>query len=170
MLKDLLQGKWLGHPLHPALVHVPTALFPAALVFDLLSFASGNVFVRMSLCAIGLALLVVLIAVPTGLADWSSVKPGKPARAIGRRHLLLNVLVTVLFAINLALRWDDRDTGHVSIVQLLLSMIGVGLLFVSGYLGGLMVFDYGVAVARHSKKKWRAIAEAGKARLPEEGA
>ena len=30
-LKDLLQGKWLGHPLHPALVHVPTGLWPAAL-------------------------------------------------------------------------------------------------------------------------------------------
>jgi uncharacterized membrane protein len=168
MLKDFLQGKWLRHPLHPALVHVPTALFPAALIFDLLSLAGSNVFVRTSFYAIGLALLVVFAAVPTGLADWSSVKPGKPARAIGRRHLLLNVLVTLLFAVNFALRWDDRDADRVSAVQLLFSLAGTGTLFVSGYLGGRMVFDYGVGVARHSKKKWRAIAEAGHARLPEE--
>src|SRR5687768_11422719 len=170
MLKNFLQGKWLGHPLHPALVHVPTALFPSALLFDLLSFTGGNVFVRTSFCAIGLALLVVLVAVPTGLADWSSVKPGKPARVIGRRHMLLNVLVTVLFAINFLLRWNDRDADHVSTMQLLLSLSGPGILLFSGYLGGLMVFDHGVAVARHSKSKWRAIAEAGKARLPEDGA
>lgn len=168
MLKDFLQGKWLGHPLHPALVHVPTALFPAVLIFDVLSFLGGNVFVWMSFYAIGLALLVVIIAVPTGLADWSSVKPGKPARAIGRRHLLLNVLVTVIFAVNLALRWDDRDAVRVSVVQLLLSLVGAGILALAMYLGGRMTFDYGVSVARHSKKKWRAIAEAGHARLPEE--
>lgn len=39
LLKDFLQGKWLGHPLHPLLVHLPTALWPAALVFDILSIA-----------------------------------------------------------------------------------------------------------------------------------
>ena len=36
-LKGILQGKWLGHPLHPALVHLPTGLWPAALIFDLVS-------------------------------------------------------------------------------------------------------------------------------------
>jgi hypothetical protein len=41
-----------------------------------------------------------------------------------------------------------------------------GVLFVSGYLGGRMAFEHGVGVARMSKKKWRAIAEAGHARLP----
>ena len=168
MLKDLLQGKWLGHPLHPALVHVPTALLPAALIFDLLSLTGGNVFVRTSFYAIGIALLVVIIAVPTGLADWSSVKPGKPARAIGRRHLLLNVLVTAIFAVNLGLRWDDLHAERVSVLQLLLSVVGTAVLVVAMYLGGRMTFDYGVSVARLSKKKWRAIAEAGKARLPEE--
>jgi uncharacterized membrane protein len=168
MLKDLLQGKWLGHPLHPALVHVPTALFPAAVVFDLCSFAGGNVFVRTSFFSIATALLAVLLAVPTGMADWSSVKPGKPARTLGRRHLLLNVLVTILFAINLWLRRDDLDARHVSAMQLFLSIIGSGILVVSGYLGGLMTFDHGVSVGRQSKQKWRAIAEAGHARLPEE--
>lgn len=168
MLKDLLQGKWLGHPLHPALVHVPTALLPAAVVFDLCSFAGGNIFVRTSFFAIAVALLAVLAAIPTGLADWSSVKPGKPAYTLGRRHLLLNVIVTILFAINLFIRRNDLDADHVTAVQLFLSIVGTGILFVSGYLGGLMTFDHGVSVARQSKQKWRAIAEAGHARLPEE--
>jgi hypothetical protein len=35
---------------------------------------------------------------------------------------------------------------------------------VSGYLGGRMVFAYGVSVARLSKDKWRKIAEEGGSR------
>jgi hypothetical protein len=31
-----------------------------------------------------------------------------------------------------------------------------------------MVYDYGISVARMSKKKWRKIAEAGGANLPQE--
>jgi hypothetical protein len=41
-------------------------------------------------------------------------------------------------------------------------------LAVSGYLGGLMVYDHGISVARQSKAKWRQLAEAGRARVPEE--
>ena len=29
--------KWLGRPLHPIVVHVPMAMWPGALIFDLLS-------------------------------------------------------------------------------------------------------------------------------------
>src|SRR5688572_10690449 len=36
-MKEFLQGKWLGHPLHAALVHLPMALWPAAAVFDVLA-------------------------------------------------------------------------------------------------------------------------------------
>ena len=48
---------------------------------------------------------------------------------------------------------------------LALSAIAVGLLAVSGYIGGRMVFEHGVSVARLSKKKWRALAAAGHANL-----
>jgi hypothetical protein len=35
-LFDFLKGTWLGHPLHPILVHVPMAMWPGALIFDVL--------------------------------------------------------------------------------------------------------------------------------------
>ena len=82
--------------------------------------------------------------------------------------MLLNLLVVAIFVLNFALRWDDRDAKRVSAVQLLLSLLGTGVLGFAVYLGGRMTFDYGVSVARHSKKRWRAIAQAAKARLPEE--
>ena len=170
-LKDILQGKPLGHPLHPAVVHVPTALWPASLVFDGLTRAGvgGNALVQTSFYCIAFGLLAVLIAVPSGLADFSEIKPGKPARKIGVYHMLLNGVVAALFAINLASRWDHfRTAERVTTTQLTLSAIGVAILIVSGYLGGRMVFEHGTGVARMSEKKWRAVAEAGKANLPPE--
>jgi hypothetical protein len=42
------------------------------------------------------------------------------------------------------------------------------LLIASGYLGGRMIYAYGISVARLSKDKWRKIAERGGAAVPPE--
>jgi uncharacterized membrane protein len=171
MIIDLLKGKWLGHPLHPILVHVPMAVWPAALVFDLLSRAGigGNAIVRTSFFAIGFGLAVALLAVPTGIVDWWGIKREKPAWKIGLWHMLLNGLVLVLFAINFTLRLDTyREAGIVSDVPLSLSFAGTLTLFVSAYLGGRMVYAYGINVARLSKDKWRKIAESAGANVAPE--
>src|SRR5436190_23449011 len=75
-LLDFLKGKWLGHPLHPILAHVPMAMWPGALIFDLLSQyqIGGNAMVRLSFYAIVFGLAAALLAAPTGLVDWSGIK------------------------------------------------------------------------------------------------
>ena len=127
-LKHILQGKWLGHPLHPAIVHLPTGLWPAALLFDLLSCwleLGGNPLVRTSFACIAGGLIAVPLAIPTGLADWSGIKPGKPARRIGIYHLILNVIATGLFLLNLWIRWDHVRRGeHVTFAQAALTFVG----------------------------------------------
>src|SRR5438270_11421304 len=107
-LLDFLKGKWLGHPLHPILAHVPMAMWPGALIFDLLSQCpiGGNAMVRLSFYAIIFGLAAALLAAPTGLVDWSGIKKEKPAWKIGLYHMSLNLIVTLLFAVNLALRWQ----------------------------------------------------------------
>jgi len=171
MIVDLLKGKWLGHPLHPILVHMPMALWPAALAFDLLSLAGigGNFMVRTSFFAIGAGLAVALLAVPTGIVDWSGIKPEKPAWKIGLWHMVLNAVVLILFAINFVLRLGTyRESVSISVAPLTLSIVGTLVLFVSAYLGGRMVYAYGINVARLSKGKWRKIAEAANANVAPE--
>src|SRR5437762_2207877 len=122
-LKGLFQGKWLGHPLHPALVHLPTGLWPAALVFDLINYfgPAANSLVRTAFGCIALGLLVALIAIPAGLADWWDIKPGKPARTLGWWHMGLNACVFTLMAVSLWLRCRRGiDVPRVAIVPLLL--------------------------------------------------
>src|SRR5437016_11222583 len=171
MLKDFLQGKWLGHPLHPALVHVPVGSFTAALLFDVLSRVGvgGNAMVQTSFYCIAVGVIVALLAAPAGLADWLDIKSDKPAYKIGLWHMGLNVLVVVLWAINLGLRWNNfRSQENVDAAPLVFSVIGTTMLLISGYLGSLMVFDQGIGVARMSKRKWRKLAAAGGANVPPE--
>ena len=167
---DFLQGKWLKHPLHPALVHVPTALWPSAFVFDLLSqFRADNAFVQLAFYAILMGLIFALMAIPTGYADWMDIKPEKPAWKLGLYHMILNVIVFILWGINLALRMRGFQTD-VSVPRGLvgLSAFATFLLLISGYLGGRMIYAYGISVARLSKKKWRKIAQDGGAAVPPE--
>jgi len=168
---DLLKGKWLKHPLHPIVVHVPMAMWPGALIFDLLSQwqVGGNAIVRLSFYAIIFGLVASLLAVPTGVLDWSGIKKEKPAWKIGLYHMMLNLTAALLFAINFGLRMQGfRDATTVARIPLGLSFIGTGLLIGSAYLGGRMVYTYGISVARMSKAKWRKIAEAAGANLPPE--
>ena len=168
-LLAFFKGKWLKHPLHPIVVHVPMAMWPSALIFDVLSRWNGNDMVRLSFYAIIFGLIASLLAGPTGVVDWSGVKKEKPTWKIGLYHMILNLVVVVLFAINLGLRVHTfRRATVVEGAPLALSIIGTVLLIGSAYLGGLMVYDYGISVARMSRKKWRRIAEAGGANLPPE--
>jgi uncharacterized membrane protein len=167
---EFLQGKWLKHPLHPALVHVPTALWPMALLMDVISqFRPDNAFVQLAFYAIGLGLVVAILAIPTGYADWTDIRPEKPAWKLGLYHMILNVIISILWGINLALRVQGSQTdSSVSLGLVGLSAVAMLLLLVSGYLGGRMIYAYGINVARLSKKKWRKIAQNGGAAVPPE--
>ena len=170
-LKEFLQGKWLKHPLHPILVHLPTSLWPSALVLDLISNLGGNKngVVQTAFFAILLGLLAALAAIPAGLADWWDIKPDKPARKLGLYHMGINLAITALQVVNLLLRLDNFATAHwVTTLPLVLSALSTAMLLVSGYLGGLMVYDQGISIARLSKKKWRKAAKAGGAHVPQE--
>src|SRR5947207_8511615 len=142
---DLLKGKWLKHPLHPIIVHVPMAMWPSALIFDILSQwqIGGNAMVRLSFYAIIFGLVASLLAVPAGVLDWSGIKKEKPAWKIGLYHMMLNLIAVLLFAINFGLRMQDfREATTVAGVPLALSFIGTALLSGSAYLGGRMVYTY----------------------------
>lgn len=169
-LVEILQGKWLGHPLHPALVHMPVGAWLAAFIFDVVARvgAAPGVCARLALYLVAAGLLLALVAVPTGIADWSGIKREKPAWKLGLFHLLGNALAALVWCVNFGLRLQTLHAAEpIGTPVLVTSLAGVVLLLGSSYLGKLMVFDRGVSVARMSKKKWRTIAERGAARVPE---
>lgn len=170
-IKDFLQGKWLKHSLHSIVVTLPLGLWTMSLVFDLWSrIGDGSrAAVTVAFWAITGGLIGVLAAVPTGLAEWLGIKPGKPARKIGLLHAAGNATAALLWLVNLILRIKLLEaTTQTPWWAILLSVVGVILVLGSAYLGGRMVYGYGVGVARFSKEELRAEAEAAGSHLPAE--
>jgi uncharacterized membrane protein len=168
---EFLQGKWLGHPLHPALVHIPVGAWIATAVIDVVErgATTAKPAVYLALYGVVVGLVGALVAVPTGVAEWSSIKKEKPAWKLGLYHMALNLLAAIVWAANLGLRWNALHTMEpVPAAVVCTSVVAAVLVIFSGYLGSLMVFDHGTSVARLSKKRWRRTAEHGGANLPEQ--
>lgn len=170
-LKRFLQGKWLRHSLHSIVVTFPLGLWTMSLLFDLWNrVQEGSAALMLaSFWAIAGGVAGVLLAVPTGVADWLDVKRGKPAWKIGLIHAGVNVLAAAVFLLNLILRARLPDeTVLVPGWAIALSAGGVLLVVGGAYLGGRMVYQHGVGVARFSKHSLREAAEAAGSRVPPE--
>jgi uncharacterized membrane protein len=80
-----------------------------------------------------------------GLVDFIGVPRARSVRA-GWAHMLLNLAIVGLSVVNLLLRHADRIEIIVP-SGLILSIIATGLLFVSGWYGGELVYRYKVGLS-----------------------
>jgi len=138
-----------GHPIHPMLVTLPIGLFVFSFVCDLIYvFGSGNpTFAIVALYTMAGGIVGALAAAIFGLIDLMSLPP--EPRKTGLAHMTINLIVVVLYVINFWLRSGTPEApgGYVW-----LSLIAIALLIVSGWLGGKMVYVYGVAVSGVGEK------------------
>jgi uncharacterized membrane protein len=65
-----------------------------------------------------------------------------PVKRTALIHMSLNLTVVALYAVNLWLRLGGAQHSTV----LWLSIVGIGVLVISGWLGGKMVYEAGVGV------------------------
>jgi nitrite reductase/ring-hydroxylating ferredoxin subunit/uncharacterized membrane protein len=153
MMKDVLQGKPLRHPLHPLLVHFPIGLFFFSFVLDVIGLIwPFPGLVAAAFYAIALGLVTGLLAAVPGLIDYAEIRQDHAARKTATSHMLLNVGAIILYAINLGMRYDGLEAAQIPWAPFILSALGIGILSVSGYLGGKLVYDDGIAVGRHRRQ------------------
>jgi uncharacterized membrane protein len=137
-----------GHPFHPILVTIPIGAWVASLVFDIIGLVSEDpsAYVVGARVLILIGIVGAVLAAAIGLVDFAQLAKGTAARKTATVHMVLNLGVLALFVVNLLVRWS-ADDDEVSIVGFILSIIGLGALGVSGWLGGKLAYHYGVRVA-----------------------
>ena len=152
-MKNLLKGNPLRHPIHPMLVHFPIGFLVLSFLLDLVSLAFPQMpsLVRGSFYAMFLGIITALLAAVPGFVDYSDIRRDHPGKVTATRHMILNLMVVAIYGINLWIRSSALSDPKISLPPLLLSIIGVGLLSVSGYLGGRLIYDEGIAVGRHKR-------------------
>jgi nitrite reductase/ring-hydroxylating ferredoxin subunit/uncharacterized membrane protein len=155
MLKRLLEGKPFGHPLHPILVHLPIGLFLISFAFDvggiINQFAPPDHFIAPAFYTMFLGVLAALVAAVPGFVDYLDIRRDHPARRTATYHMWLNLLVVAIYIINLAVRYHRLGRSAPMVMPVVLSFCALVALGVSGYLGGVLIYDDGIAVGRHRR-------------------
>jgi uncharacterized membrane protein len=134
-----------GHPIHPMIVPMAIGLFVFSFICDLIQIGSGDpVWSTLALYTMGGGIIGALCAAVFGFIDLISLSPSR-AKTIGIWHMVINLTIVVLFAVDFWIRIGGMETGPR--VPFILSLIAIILLVVSGWLGGEMVYVHGVAQA-----------------------
>ena len=157
-------GRWLGHPLHPALSDLPIGLWAGALILDLTDrdpAPRAGIEPAALFSAAGIVAAVATAA--TGVVDWTV--SDDEDRRLGLFHGVLNTGALGLQGLSLA----ARLTGHKRPAQ----GLGAASLAVTGaaaYLGGHLVFAKAVMVNRvagaDGPRRWVKVIE--EAELPDD--
>lgn len=132
------------HPIHPMLVPFPIGLWVFSFVADVVFLMGWGppVWNDVAFYTMAGGTVAALLAAPFGLLDFVSLKDPR-TRRIGMMHLVLNLVIVAMFAVNLWLRMQYA-TGEG--LPATLSAIAVLLLLGSGWLGGEMVYVHGAGV------------------------
>ena len=139
-----------GHPIHPMLIPFPLALWAMSFVVDVLFyFLRHPTLLVIAKFMIAAGCLGAVVAAIAGIIDWLAIKNGD-AKRVANWHGRLNVAALVVFAISLFLRMGSYSelVGRRLTVPFLLSLVGVILILISGWLGGELVFRYGIGQTR----------------------
>ena len=133
------------HPIHPMLVVFPIGLWLFSHVCALLGphIATTGIWFTVALYTMIGGLIGALAAAVPGLIDLLFYKGGAPpVKKIALTHMTINLTAVVLYAVNIWLRMSGQSMK----VPIVLSISGVCMIAVSGWLGGQMVHVYGVGV------------------------
>jgi uncharacterized membrane protein len=143
-----------GHPFHPLFVTIPIGTWVASVILDIASKASNdpNPYVQSARWLIGIGIIGAIVAAIFGLMDQATIPSGTPAKRTAMTHMTLNTLVLVAFIVSWFIRGNGgiEADGSTSTELLILSIVALLVLTVSGWLGGMMAYRFGVRVARES--------------------
>jgi len=139
------KAKLLGHPIHQMLIVFPLGLLATSLIFDIVyKVTSNGRWADIAYVMIASGIVGGLIAALFGLIDWLAIPQGTRAKRIGALHGIGNVVVVALFAVSWLLRYGHPTFPGTG--PLVLSIMGVALALVTGWLGGELVDRLAVGI------------------------
>jgi nitrite reductase/ring-hydroxylating ferredoxin subunit/uncharacterized membrane protein len=149
-VRDLLVGRWLGHPMHAVLTDAPIGILFLVIVFDAFSMPDA------AFWALLLGILAMLAAALAGFADYADTD-GK-ARERATLHSTLMLVALVVYLVSLTLRSGKGPADAADGAAPWLSVLAFLILAAGAYVGGDVVYVLGNMVSRHafrgSGTKW----------------
>lgn len=134
-----------GHPLHPMLITLPIGFWVATLLADVGFWWTGvDGWATGAMWLLGAAIVAAAAAAVLGLIDFMG---DERIRALSQawQHAIGNVIAVLVSLFSFYWRYQYGPAAVLP-TGLILSLIVVGIIFFTGWLGGEMVYRHRVAV------------------------
>lgn len=148
-LIGLVKG-WAGKPSHPPLTDASIGAYTVGVLMLVLG-ALGVEEEQMAhgaLLALSGGLILALPTALTGLLDWLDIPKGTPAKTVATVHLVTMLSATVLFALTWLAQRPGYNDDEVRTAGWILGLGAEALLAAGGFIGGSLVFVYGIRVLK----------------------
>lgn len=142
--------KLLGHPIHPLLIHFPTALLPMDLALSVLYYSSGNAsyYQAGAYCLWAGASLGVL-AVVTGLIELRAIpRSAKRSIALAWYHGFVNGSIILAFCLVAYKTWQAFPSPYLTgLIGIIVKGALICALFVGNYMGGRLIYKHHIGIS-----------------------
>ena len=119
------------------LVAFPIGFYVGSLVSDIIYVVTKvPMWVGFSEALIGFGVIGALLAALFGFVDYFTAPMPPDVKATATKHMIINLILTVLFAVDFFI----RQTDGTSTIGYGLSVVGVILLLAAGWLGGHLAY------------------------------
>jgi uncharacterized membrane protein len=145
-----------GHPIHPLLIHFPTALLPMDFVLSSLYLITGNVsFYNAGAYCLWAGTTAGLLAMFTGLIDLAGIpRSNKAALALAIYHGAVNGLIILIFAIIAYKSWQVFPLiSMASFAGVTVKGFLVFALFIGNFLGGKLIYTHHIGLTFNKTKE-----------------
>jgi len=138
----------MAHPIHPMFVHFPIACWSIATIADVVNLIFGVQTWWLSGVLLTIGIITALVAMLAGLIDLAKIDEKSPAFKIVNWHIFFVVISWVSYTASLSMRVKSNHIIEPNIVAVLFSIMGFLILSIVGWLGGKLVYEYGVGTSK----------------------
>jgi len=135
-------ARFRGRPVHPILTDFPIVMWTVSVLWDVISLLwGGTAWALFAFWSIAAGLVMSLPTIAAGLMEYFVMPRRGPAPRTAVLHAICMAGATLAFGASLFLR---PAAGVSSLQALLASLAGLVLLGAGGWLGGELVFKFGI--------------------------
>jgi uncharacterized membrane protein len=139
-----------GHPIHPMLVHFPIAFWTVAAAAYVAGAAGmGEAAFAIAKFSNVAGLITAIFAMTAGLLELRTIDSRSEAMQVATWHMMVMATVWVCFLLALVLpisAGTAMDQSTAQLVGVFSAGTGFLLMSVGGWLGGRLVYEFGIGV------------------------
>jgi uncharacterized membrane protein len=143
-----------GHPIHPMLVHFPVALWTVATVAYIGDAAGVKNAAAVAQFSDGVGLITAVLAMTAGLIELRSIGSRDEAMRVAISHMMAMATAWICFMSALVIPISagaGLDHSTAQLIAVAAACLGFLLMGIGGWLGGRLVYEFGIGVAAREK-------------------